>query len=74
VIPDESHPVWAGLIEGTIKHDFGYAAASMLLFNLNLQWRRDPGRLPQLIQNARTFFGRYQQLLSADIAQLFTQQ
>jgi len=46
----------------------------MLLFNLNLQWRRDPKRLPELIQKARAFFGKYQHLLLADIERLFTQE
>jgi hypothetical protein len=71
-LPAETHPAWAGLIKGTIRHEFGYAAAGMLIFNLNLQWKRDPARLPQLIEQVRTFFHRYQGLLAHDIARLFT--
>jgi hypothetical protein len=71
-VPPESHPTWARLIEGTIRHEFSYAAAGMLLFNLNIQWRRDPARLPQLIGQARAFFQKYQHLLVWDIQKLFT--
>jgi hypothetical protein len=71
VLPAEGHPAWAGLITGKIAHEFGYAAAGMLLFNLNIQWKRDPSRLPLLIQQARTFFQRYQHLLNHDIQRVF---
>jgi hypothetical protein len=72
VLPPATHPAWAGLIKGKIDHEFSYAAAGMLLFNLNIQWKRDPTRLPLLIQQARTFFDRYQHLLSHDIQRVFT--
>jgi hypothetical protein len=72
MLPTESHPAWAGLIKGTINHEWSYAAAGMLIFNLNLQWRRDPSRLPLLIDQVRSFFQRYNQLLSQDIAKIFT--
>lgn len=71
-LPPESHPTWAKLIDGTIQHEFSYAAAGMLLFNLNIQWRREPSRLPILIQQARAFFQKYQHLLVFDIQKLFT--
>jgi hypothetical protein len=71
-LPPESHPAWAGLINGSIHHEFGYAAAGMLVFNLNLQWKRDPSRLPKLIEQVRTFFQKYQLLLSQDVVKLFT--
>ncbi len=71
-LPPESHPTWGRLIDGTIRHEFSYAAAGMLLFNLNIQWRRDPTRLPLLIQQARAFFQKYQHLLVWDIQKLFT--
>ena len=70
-LPAESHPAWAGLIKGQITHEFGYAAAGMLLFNLNIQWKRDSARLPLLVQQARSFFQRYQHLLNHDIQRVF---
>jgi hypothetical protein len=71
-LPPESHPVWAGLIKGIVQHDFSYTAAGMLLFNLNLQWRREPARLPLLVEQARAFFQRYHHLLAGDIQKLFS--
>jgi hypothetical protein len=71
-LPPETHPSWAGLINGSIRHEFGYAAAGMLIFNLNLQWKRDPSRLPQLIGQVRSFFQKYQTLLGQDVVKLFT--
>lgn len=70
-LPPESHPAWAGLINGSLHHEFTYAAAGMLIFNLNLQWKRDPSRLPQLIGQVRTFFQKYQLLLGHDVVKLF---
>ena len=72
-LPLEDHPVWARLIEGVIAHEFSYAAAGMLIFNLNLQWRRDPAKLPLLTRQVRTFFQKYQHLLGGDVQKLFSQ-
>jgi hypothetical protein len=72
IVPPGTHPVWSGLIKGIIHHEFSYAAASMLLFNLNLQWQRDPTRLPHLVQQTREFFQKYHHLLAGDIQRLFS--
>jgi hypothetical protein len=71
-LPPESHPVWAKLIEGVITHEFSYAAAGMLVFNLNLQWRRDPSKLMLLTSQVRAFFQKYRHLLAGDIQKLFS--
>jgi hypothetical protein len=70
-LPPEEHPVWARLVEGRVTHEFSYAAAGMLVFNLNLQWRRDPSKLLPLIKQIRTFFHKYQHLLGGDVQKLF---
>jgi len=72
LLPADTHPTWANLIKGTIQHEWSYPAAGMLIFNLNLQWKRDPSRLPQLIEQVHRFFQRYQHLLSYDIARVFS--
>jgi len=71
-LPPESHPAWARLIQGHVFHEFGYAAAGMLVFNLNLQWKRDPSKLPVLIRQVRSFFQKYQHLLGGDVQKLFS--
>ena len=72
-LPEDSHPLWSQLVMGSILHDFGYAAAGMLIFNLNLQWQRDPSRLPLLAKQARSFFQKYHHLLIADVQKLVSQ-
>ena len=71
-LPPDTHPVWAKLIEGVVCHEFSYAAAGMLVFNLNLQWKRDPSKLPLLTRQIRTFFNKYQHLLGGDVQKLFS--
>lgn len=71
-LPPESHPVWAKLIEGKVSYEFRYAAAGMLVFNLNLQWKRAPSKLPLLTKQIRIFFQKYQHLLSGDVQKLFS--
>jgi len=71
-LPPDTHPVWAKLIEGAVSHEFSYAAAGMLVFNLNLQWKRDPAKLPLLTKQIRTFFQKYHHLLGGDVQKLFS--
>ena len=71
-LPVDSHPVWSQLVKGQLPYEFGYAAAGMLIFNLNLQWQRDPARLPLLVQQTRSFFQKYHHLLSGDVQKLFS--
>lgn len=69
--PPDDHPAWERLIKNPKLHEFKYAAAGMLMFNLNLQWKRDPGRLPSLAEQARTFVRKYRHLLARDIHEVF---
>lgn len=71
-LPPDTHPTWVKLIQNPMEHEFGYAAAGMLIFNLNLQWRRDPAKLRILVKQARDFFHKYQRLLASDIQKLFS--
>jgi hypothetical protein len=69
--PSDMHPTWETLVKNPEMHEFGYPAAGMLVFNLNLQWRREPSKLPGLSKQVRDFFRKYQHLLANDIRQLF---
>ena len=71
-LPLENHPVWTRLIQGQVAHEFSYAAAGMLIFNLNLQWKRDPSKLPLLVNQVRSFFRKYYHLLGGDVQRLFS--
>ena len=72
-LPPEDHPVWASLVQGLVAHDFSYPAAGMLIFNLNLQWQRDPSKLPALVKQVWAFFLKYHHLLGGDVVKLFSQ-
>jgi hypothetical protein len=65
------HPAWEKLIKGEIKHKFSNAAASMLFFHLQAQYKRDPARLGEQIAQARAFFSKYEKILAEEIRVLF---
>ena len=70
-LPPTTHPAWGELIRNPHCHEFKYAAAGMLIFNLNLQWKRDPSKLGALVKQAHEFFRKYQVLLTNDLGKLF---
>jgi hypothetical protein len=70
-LPPDTHPAWESMIKNPDRHEFKFAAAGMLIFNLNLQWKNDPGKLSTLVRQARAFFFKYQHLLANDIQRIF---
>ncbi|HET9930180.1 MAG TPA: hypothetical protein VFQ35_05825 [Polyangiaceae bacterium] len=66
-----NHPTWEKLVKGEVKHKFAAASASMLFFNLQSQYKRDPSKLPDLVGEAQKFFEKYEVSLETDIATLF---
>jgi hypothetical protein len=71
MIPALSHPSWEKLIKGEIKHKFSNAAASMLFFHLQSQYKRDPSRLDDHIAQAHAFFVKYERVLADEIRAVF---
>ena len=71
MIPALHHPSWEKLIKGEIKHKFTNAAASMLFFHLQAQYRRDPRKIEEQIAQARAFFTKYEKILADEIRVLF---
>lgn len=71
MVPNESHPAWAGLITGKIEHKFGPASAGMLFFNLRRKYKGDATSLKRCVTEARSFFVKYERILENDIKQLF---
>ena len=71
MIAAKTHPMWTNLIRGTAEYQFKMAAASMLVFNLRSQLKKDPSKLDALIEEARRFFGRYEGILGDDLKRLF---
>lgn len=71
MVPAMTHPTWPKLIKGERKHQFSQASASMLLFSLQQNYRRDPAKLDEQVAQAHRFFVKYESLLAADIRSLF---
>jgi hypothetical protein len=70
MIPGLHDPSWEKLIKGQIKHKFSNAAASMLFFHLQAQYKRDPSRLEDQIAQAHAFFAKYERILADEIRAL----
>jgi hypothetical protein len=71
MIPPKTHPVWATLLKGKTQHQFKMAAASMLFFNLRSQCQKEPARFDALLEEARRFLIKYENVLGDDIQKLF---
>ena len=71
MIPAMHHPAWEKLIKGENRCKFSNAAASMLFFHLQAQYKRDPSRLDEQITQARAFFSKYEKILADEIRMLF---
>jgi hypothetical protein len=71
MVPAPNHPTWAKLIKGELDHKFKITAASMLFFNLRLQFKRDPDKLSTHVSEARKFFEKYETLMADDVQTLF---
>lgn len=71
MIPPATHPMWAKLIKGEVRHQFAVASAGLLTFNLQQKLRKEPGSMPMLIAEARAFFSRYEVVFAGDLAKLF---
>jgi hypothetical protein len=70
MIPPLSDGVWSKLIKGTAEYQFKIAAASLLVFTLRSQYKRDPSRFPALVEEARKFFLKYENILVEDVQRL----
>jgi len=71
MVPAESHPSWAKLIQGDINYRFQQSSANMLFFNLRAKHRKDPSALKECIGEARSFFAKYENVLIQDIKAIF---
>ncbi len=60
-------------MQGHLDYKFSNAAASMLLFRLKGDFRRDPTHttLLRAVEEMHAFFCKYQRILAPDIAAIF---
>jgi hypothetical protein len=73
MIPPKTDPRWASLLKGDINHRFSSAAASMLFFCLRsrLKAESSAAAMEQAVEEARTFFLKYERTLEPDIRTIF---
>jgi hypothetical protein len=73
MVPPKTHPTWAALLQGRLEHKFGNAAASMLLFQLKSDLRKDSSLSAQdrATNTMHAFFTKYERTLQTDIKAIF---
>ena len=73
MMPPKSHPKWAELLQGRLEYKFSKAAASMLLFQLRCDLKRDPspGALARATDELHAFCSKYERMLQDDLTTIF---
>lgn len=73
MVISKSHPNWPLLIEGKINHKFQLVSASMLLSRLTRDYKSNPtpSKMDQSIDEAISFFSKYQNLFQDDLTEIF---
>ena len=73
MVPPNNHPKWVPLIEGRLDCKFSNAAASMLLFRLQSDVKKDasPSARLKAIDELHAFFTKYERMLEAEIKAIF---
>ncbi len=73
MVPPEAHPKWSALLQGRIDYKFNNAAASMLLFRLRSDLKKDPSlrALSKATSEMHAFCTKYQGFLQPDINNIF---
>jgi hypothetical protein len=72
MLPDVNHPVWKQIVTGEKKLQAGQAAISLFIQSSKMSYGRDPSseNLNHLITRMHSFFSRYENAFSREIAQI----
>lgn len=73
MVPQKAHPKWAALVQGRFEYKFSNAAASMLLFRLKTDVKRDgsPAMLGKAVDEMHAFCCKYEKFLHQDLNTIF---
>ena len=73
MVPSKTHPKWAALLQGRIDYKFSNAAASMMLFRLKCDIKKDesPVALAKAVDMMHAFATKYERMLDPDIKAIF---
>lgn len=73
MLPSKTHPAWAALLQGQREYKFSNAAASMLLFQLRCDLKRDgsAASVGRAVDQFHAFCSKYERMLQSDLAAIF---
>lgn len=73
MVPPKTHPKWSALLQGRFDYKFSNAAASMLLFRIKCDLKKDPSpfALSKAIDEMHAFCTKYQVHLQQDLKNIF---
>jgi len=74
MLPPVTHPRWAALLQDRFEYKFSNASASMLLFQLKCDLKKDPSpaALAKAIDQLHAFTTKYERMLRTDLTVLFS--
>lgn len=73
MVPEKNHPKWEALIQDRLNCKFSNSAASMLLFRLQSDVKKDtsPAALHKATDEMHAFFTKYERMLESEIKAVF---
>lgn len=73
MVPPKTHPKWSQLLLGRFDYKFSNAPASMLLFQLKCDLRRDasPAAMSRAIDQMHAFCMKYERFVLSDLQTIF---
>lgn len=73
MVPPKTHPKWAGLLQGRFEYKFSNAAASMLLFRIKCDLKKDTSAvaLSKAIDEMHAFCTKFYGFLKQDLKNIF---
>jgi len=73
MLASESHPHWAKLVKGEMRHSFAHTGTGFLLHSLRVRYEEDSSdaNLAACISELHRHFAHYQVILRKDIEELF---
>jgi hypothetical protein len=76
MLPTKSHPKWVPLIKGELKVNFKTVSGNMLISRIarNLSTNSSPAAVATGLDEAYSFFIKYEPIFGEEITKLFNQQ
>ena len=74
MVPSVDHPRWREILDGSVNHVFKSVPAGLMVSRLKRQLANDGSATnwEKSIQEARSFFEKYEQVMTNDISSIFS--